>query len=66
MKTKNFLWATLATAILTLTGCSSDDNELTVPQPQDKTALLELRLIGNGINTKATGDTYPRKPKKTL
>jgi uncharacterized protein YcfL len=55
MKTKNFLWATLATAILTLTGCSSDDNELTVPQPQDKTALLELRLIGNGINTKATG-----------
>lgn len=52
MKTNNFLWATLATAILTLTGCSSDDNELTVPQPQDKTALLELRLIGNGINTK--------------
>ena len=24
MKTNNFLWATLATAILTLTGCSSD------------------------------------------
>ena len=43
MKTNNFLWATLATAILTLTGCSSDDNELTVPQPQDKTALLELQ-----------------------
>ena len=35
MKTNNFLWATLSTAILTLTGCSSDDNELTVPQPQD-------------------------------
>lgn len=51
MKTNNFLWATLATAILTLTGCSSDDNELTVPQLQDKTALLELRLIGNGIDT---------------
>ena len=49
----------MATAILTLTGCSSDDNELTVPQLQDKTALLELRLIGNGINTKATGDNLP-------
>ena len=51
MKTNNFLWATLAPAILTLTGCSSDDNELTDPQQQDKTAHLELRLIGNGINT---------------
>ena len=64
MKTKNFLWATLATAILTLTGCSSDDNELTVPQPQDKTALLELRLIGNGINTKATGDDLPTQAEE--
>ena len=64
MKTNNFLWATLATAILTLTGCSSDDNELTVPQPQDKTALLELRLIGNGINTKATGDDLPTQAEE--
>ena len=64
MKTNNFLWATLATAILTLTGCSSDDNELTVPQPQDKTALLELRLIGNGINTKATGDNLPTQAEE--
>ena len=48
MKTNNFLWATLATAILTLTGCSSDDNELTVPQPQDKTALLQA-LDGSNI-----------------
>ena len=64
MKTNNFLWATLATAILTLTGCSSDDNELTVPQLQDKTALLELRLIGNGINTKATGDNLPTQAEE--
>ena len=40
MKTNNFLWATLATAILTLTVCSSYENELTFPQPQYKTALL--------------------------
>ena len=64
MKTNNFLWATLATAILTLTGCSSDDNELTVPQLQDKTALLELRLIRNGINTKATGDNLPTQAEE--
>ena len=66
MKTNNFLWATLATAILTLTGCSSDDNELTVPQLQDKTALLELRLIGNGINTKATGDNLPTQAEENI
>lgn len=64
MKTNNYLWATLIAATLTLAGCSSDENGMTEPQPQGKTAKLELRLTGNGVNTKATGSTLPTQAEE--
>ena len=41
------------------TGCGSDENGITDPLPQGKTAQLELCLTGSGVNTKATGSALP-------
>ena len=54
MKTSNYLWATLATATLSLTACGSDENE-SVNQPKEKTARLELTLVGTPATNRATG-----------
>ncbi len=64
MKTNNYLWASLLTATLALAGCSSDENGMTEPQPQGKTALLELRLTGSGADTKATGAALPTQAEE--
>ena len=54
MKTSNYLWAMLATATLSLTACGSDENE-SVNQPKEKTARLELTLVGTPADSRATG-----------
>ena len=54
MKTSNYLWAMLATATLSLTACGSDENE-NVIQPKEKTARLELTLVGTPADSRATG-----------
>ena len=36
MRTNNYLWAMLAAATLTLTGCGSDENGIAEPQLQEK------------------------------
>lgn len=53
MRTNNQLWAVLVMATLSLTACSSEENE--VVQPKEKTARLELTLLGTPAETKATG-----------
>lgn len=55
MKTSNYLWAMLATATLSLTACGSDENE-SVNQPKEKTARLELTLVGTPADSRATGE----------
>ncbi|WP_195546702.1 fimbrial protein [Bacteroides intestinalis] len=55
MKTSNYLWAVLATATLSLTACGSDENE-NVIQPKEKTARLELTLVGTPADSRATGE----------
>lgn len=64
MKTNDYLWAALVAATLTLAGCSSDDNGITEPQPQEKTAKLELRLTGSTASTKATGSALPTQTEE--
>ena len=54
MKISNYLWAVLATATLSLTACGSDENE-NVIQPKEKTARLELTLVGTPADSRATG-----------
>ena len=54
MKTSNYLWAVLATATLSLSACGSDENE-NVNQPKEKTARLELTLVGTPADSRATG-----------
>lgn len=54
MKTSNYLWAVLATATLSLSACGSDENE-NVIQPKEKTARLELTLVGTPADSRATG-----------
>lgn len=54
MKTSNYLWAMLATATLSLSACGSDENE-NVIQPKEKTAKLELTLVGTPADSRATG-----------
>lgn len=54
MKTSNYLWAMLATATLSLTACGSDENE-NATQPKEKTAKLELTLVGTPATNRATG-----------
>ena len=49
----------LAAATFTLAGCGSEENGITEPMPQGKTAQLELRLTGSGVSTKATGSALP-------
>ena len=44
MKTNSYLWSMLAAATFTLAGCGSEENGITEPMPQGKTAQLELRL----------------------
>ena len=44
MKTNNYLWSMLVTATFVLTGCGSDENGITDPLPQGKTAQLERRV----------------------
>lgn len=55
MKTSKYLWAMLATATLSLTACGSDENE-NVTQPKEKTAKLELTLVGTPADSRATGE----------
>ena len=64
MKTKNYLWSMLVTATFVLTGCGSDENGITDPLPQGKTAQLELCLTGSGVNTKATGSALPTQAEE--
>lgn len=45
----------LATATLSLTACGSDENE-SVNQPKEKTARLELTLVGTPADSRATGE----------
>lgn len=59
MKTNSYLWSMLAAATFTLAGCGSEENGITEPMPQGKTAQLELRLTGSGVSTKATGSALP-------
>jgi hypothetical protein len=59
MKTNSYLWSMLAAATFTLAGCGSEENGITEPMPQGKTAQLELRLTGSGVNTKATRSALP-------
>lgn len=54
MKTSNYLWAVLVTATLSLSACGSDENE-NVIQPKEKTAKLELTLVGTPADSRATG-----------
>lgn len=54
MKTSNYLWAVLATVTLSLSACGSDENE-NVIQPKEKTAKLELTLVGTPADSRATG-----------
>lgn len=54
MKTSNYLWAMLATATLSLTACGSDENE-NATEPKEKTARLELTLVGTPATNRATG-----------
>ena len=54
MKTSNYLWAALATVTLSLTACGSDENE-SLTQPKEKTAKLELTLVGTPVASRATG-----------
>ncbi|MCD8182834.1 MAG: fimbrial protein [Bacteroides sp.] len=56
MRTKNYLWAVLTMATLSLSACGSDENEEPkLPQGQAK---LELTLKGTAM-TKATGAALP-------
>ena len=64
MKTNNYLWSMLVTATFVLTGCGSDENGITDPLPQGKTAQLELCLTGSGVNTKATGSALPTQAEE--
>lgn len=64
MKTNDYLRAALIAATFTLAGCSSDDNGITEPQPQEKTAKLELRLTGSTASTKATGSALPTQTEE--
>ena len=57
MRTKNYLWAVLAAATLSLNACVSGENEMT--ETQQKDAKLEIRLAGTSATTKATGDNLP-------
>ena len=57
MRTRNYLWAVLAMAALSLTACGSEENENTEPQKME--ARIELTLKGTSVNTKATGASLP-------
>ena len=60
MRTKNYLWAVLAAATLSLNACVSGENEMTEPQPQGKTAELKITVQGAPVtNTKSTGASLP-------
>ena len=50
----------LVTATFVLTGCGSDENGITDPLPQGKTAQLELCLTGSGVPTQAEENTVKR------
>lgn len=58
MKTKNYLLGMLAIAALSLASCSSDENE-SAREPKEKTAKLELTLLGTPAETRATGNDLP-------
>ena len=42
MKTNSYLWSMLAAATFTLAGCGSEENGITEPMPQGKTAQLDV------------------------
>ena len=64
MKTNSYLWSMLAAATFTLAGCGSEENGITEPMPQGKTAQLELRLTGSGVSTKQPEAHYLHKTKR--
>lgn len=64
MKTNDYLWAALAAATLALAACGSEENGMDEPQPQGKTAALEIRLTGNGAGTRATGGSLPTQAEE--
>lgn len=57
MKTINYLWGMLSAATLSLAACSSEENE--IPQPREKDAKVEIRIMGTTAGTKATGSALP-------
>ena len=60
MRTKNYLWAVLAAATLSLDACVSGENEIIEPQnPTKMEARLELTLKGAPANTRSTGAALP-------
>ncbi len=64
MKTNSYLWSMLAAATFALAGCGSDEKRNNGPHATGKTAQLELRLTGSGVNTKATGSALPTQDEE--
>ena len=65
MKTRNYLWAVLAAATLSLTACGGEENENTEPQKME--ARLILTLSGTPANTRSTGVALPTEAsEKTI
>ena len=61
MKTRSYLWAMLAMAALSLAACGdNEENRDLEPQPQGKTAVLEISIQGTStLDTRSTGGTLP-------
>ena len=65
MRTRNYLWAVLAMATLSLTACGGEENENTEPQKME--ARLILTLSGTSANTRSTGAALPTEAnEKTI
>ena len=65
METRNYLWAVLAAATLSLAACAGEESENTEPQKME--ARLKLTLQGTSANTKATDTTLPTEDsEKTI
>lgn len=60
MKTRNYLWAVLAMAALSLAACG-DNEENRDLEPQKMEARLVLTLSGTPLNTRSTGAAIPTK-----
>ena len=65
MRTRNYLWAVLAAATLSLTACGGEENESTEPKKME--ARLMLTLSGAPVNTRSTGAALPTEAnEKTI